>query len=704
MGGRLMNRISLPSLISRRGRDSMEKEEALQQRIDSYIRIFQEMMERYGTEIPSSGILAGFHLPVYDRKSYEAFYGADNTHYPMGKDILLYGIGTVLTMTEPKEGEPEERSIYREGVHRTYGLVQEFIARHAKAAEDMAVQAAGAEKERLEKIAEICRRLTQDAPQTFAEALQLFWFLYLLRSPFGGGCIGRLDQRLYPFYEKEEKAGVLNRQAILEEIVQFYEKLNKMTTGDTLRNLMLSGQNENGMDETNELTYLFLEAYKRSGKAEPHLNVRIHPDTPEKLLDMCVGILGEGKGQPTLYFDDYIIPAMERAGIPHREAVNYANDGCTETLIDGTSNIVFWQHEMVKTVELTVFNGEENPFVHPVKMRKNSRYAPEFTPHTGLKTGYRSGELEKMQCFDDFLEAFLRQQRYQVGEWIKQIDEQISKDETESLTSLLIAGMFKECLETGNDPLRQGGFSTRVYQLLSGTVTTAADCLRAIEYGVFEKKYCTLTELRKAMEADFEGYEILRQRLVYAPKFGNDEGRAEELAAVISQAFIEQVNAYQSRSGQRIWPGLYNIDFRIFANLTGATPDGRRFGDMIGEHCSPTPGAAKEGPTAVIRSAAKLPMEEGYASSPLHLTLDKGSFVMGADREKILRQMIKAAEKAHIPVLNIAMYEEAELREAQKEPEKHGDLIVRVWGFNARFVDLDENLQEHIIRRITRGT
>ena len=147
------------------------------------------------------------------------------------------------------------------------------------------------------------------------------------------------------------------------------------------------------------------------------------------------------------------------------------------------------------------------------------------------------------------------------------------------------------------------------------------------------------------MEADFEGYEILRQRLLHAPKFGNDEGRAEELAAVISQAFIEQVNAYQSSSGQRIWPGLYNIDFRIFANLTGATPDGRRFGDMIGEHCSPTPGAAKEGPTAVIRSAAKLPMEEGYASSPLHLTLDKGSFVMGADREKILRQMIKAAER-----------------------------------------------------------
>ena len=116
-----------------------KKAEAAWRQAASGRDVYNRQMERYGTEIPSSGILAGFHLPVYDRKSYEAFYGADNTHYPMGKDILLYGIGTVLTLTEPKEGEPEERSIYREGVHRTYGLVQEFIARHAKAAEDMAV-------------------------------------------------------------------------------------------------------------------------------------------------------------------------------------------------------------------------------------------------------------------------------------------------------------------------------------------------------------------------------------------------------------------------------------------------------------------------------------------------------------------------------------------------------------------------------------
>ena len=136
------------------------------------------------------------------------------------------------------------------------------------------------------------------------------------------------------------------------------------------------------------------------------------------------------------------------------------------------------------------------------------------------------------------MRAFLLQQRYQVKEWIRKIEDRIQKDETDSITSPLIGGTFMECLVTGKDPLRGGGFSTKVYQLLSGTVTTAADCLRGIEYGIFEKKYCTLIQLREALAADFEGWEVLRQRLLHAPKFGNNEGRAEAIAARISRAFL----------------------------------------------------------------------------------------------------------------------------------------------------------------------
>lgn len=130
------------------------------------------------------------------------------------------------------------------------------------------------------------------------------------------------------------------------------------------------------------------------------------------------------------------------------------------------------------------------------------------------------------------------------------------------------------------DPLRGGGFSVPNYQLLSGTVTTAADCLRAVEFCVFENGFCTLLQLRDALASDFEGKEWLRQRLLHAPKYGNGEARVDGLAAMISRRFLDQVNAYRSRSGKRIWPGLYNIDFKIMANMTGATPDGRRFRDQ----------------------------------------------------------------------------------------------------------------------------
>lgn len=684
----------------------MEKpgwEEKIEKCVAAYERLFAD----YEIDIPKTGVLAGMHHPVMkDRLAGKSeiweIYEADNVHYPMGDAFLHHGIGGILAMTKERTPEDtDETAAYRKGVHRIYQAVREFIDRHARKAEKLSASSSGKEKQRLAKIAAVCKKLTTESPGGFVESLQLFWFLYLLRSPFGGGCIGRLDRKLYPFYRKDREKGTWNREEALDAIVAFYGQLNAMATGDTLRNVMLSGQGPEGEDETNELTYLFLEAYEKTQDAEPHLNVRIHEKTPERLKSSCVRILALGKGQPTIYFDENILPAMEAAGISREDACSYASDGCTEILHDGKSSISFWQHEMVKTVELTVFNGRENPFIYPVSMRKNRKTAPSFVPKTELKLGFGSGELSDMHSFSDFLSAFFRQLSFQVSNWIQIIDRKIEADEKDTLTSPLIGGTFEKCLVTGKDPLRGGGFDVANYQLLSGTVSTAADCLRAVEYAVFEKGVCTLETLRDALAADFEGYGVLRRFLLNAPKYGNGDARVNHLAAMISRRFIDQVNAYRSRSGKRIRPGLYNIDFKIFANVTGATPDGRKFRDAIGEHCSPTPGAARSGPTAIVESASCLPMREGYASSVLQLTLDKGSFVMGADREKIIRQLLESSGKAGIPVWNLAMYQKEELLDAKEHPERHQDLIVRVWGFNARFVELDEELQEHIASRIS---
>lgn len=671
------------------------------EKVSACTAAYEDFIEDIETEIPSQGLLAGFHRPVWKKPYTKSILESDNAHYPFCNGVLYHGIGEVLKWTgRRRPTDTEETAVYRGGIHTVYQAVQKMILRHAREAAKIAETETETESRgRLQKIARICQKISEKRPSSFAEGLQLFWFLYLVRNPLGAGCIGRLDQTLYPFYLMERRAGTWNRQEALDEIRQFYKKLNRLGTGDTLRNLMLSGQDENGRDQTNELTWLFLKAYEQTGGAEPHLNVRIHSNTPEELKRYCIRLLSRGKGQPTLYFDENIIPAMEQNGISRFDACRYANDGCTETVIDQKSGIAFWQHEMVKTVELTLFNGEENPCVVPVRMRKNSVRGPLFTPNTQLVKGFRSGIFEKMVGFEEFLDAFFRQLDFQLNCWMERIQKKMREDETDTLTSPLIGGTFWKSVTTGKDPLRGGGFEISNYQLLSGTITTAANSLRAVEECVFRQKWCTAAELKSALAADFHGWEALRQRLLRVPKFGNGDDRTDGLAALIGEHFIRRVEGFSGDKPVR--PGLYNIDFHIFANTTGATPDGRKFGDPIGEHCCPTPGTAQKGPTAILQSASRLPMRDGYASSPLQLTLDQGGFQkMGADRAKILYSLMEGAYRAGVPVLNLAMYDKKTLRAAQKEPEKYGDVIVRVWGFNARFVELDEGLQEHIIARM----
>lgn len=671
-------------------------------RIDKYMELFRESMSKNEIYIPSQGLLAGWHTRCEKGSYLWEMFEYDNMHFPLGDTFFQYGIRGIIQKSEAALEAINAEEGYLQAVREVYKEILIYIEKHAALAKTMSEETSIMdEKIRLEEIADNCKALTQGAPETFAQALQLFWFMYVIRNPFGSGCIGRLDQKLFPFYENEKKNGFIDEGKMIELIMEFYKHLNEMGTGDTLRNLMLSGQDASGNDETNEVTYLFLEAYKKLGDAEPHLNVRLHKNSPEKLIKICVELLGTGKGQPTLYFDDNIIPAMEQAGISHELACRYANDGCTETLIDGASSITFLQHEMVKTVELTLFNGRENPSICPVKMKKSRRLGPTMEPKTALVLGYESGDVTGMESFEEVYAAFERQLTFQINRWLQLIDKIIEADEEYTVTSPLVGGSLELCLESGRDPLRGGGFLVGNYQLLSGSIGTAADCLMGIQTAVYENKWCTMKELVEALACDFKGQEVLRQRLLHCPKYGNGEEQVDAIAAGIAAKFIELVNKYRNESGKCVWPGLYDIDFKIAANITGATPDGRKFRDPIGEHCSPTPGMAKKGPTAILESASKLPMRDGYASSPLHLTLDKGSFIMGAEKDKILYRMLSAAREQGIPVLNISMYSREELIEAKKHPEHYPDLVVRVWGFNARFVELDEELQEHIIRRIS---
>lgn len=703
--------------------DEMHNQEMLLKKIRQSSEVFDKLANSYEVWVPESGWLAGRRnrdkndskrKNLTDWSILSFLLEIDNCHYPMADSYLQYGIDGVIriaaetleTLKNNLQSELQDQTqldiAYLESLLHVWKRFRQFVADHMVLALECAKQETSDTKKKCyEKIAKICQNLTINKPNTFCEALQLFWFTYLFRSPFGAGCIGRLDQLLYPFYKHDCEMGIWDQQEAEKMLEEMFARMNEINTGDTLRNLMLSGQDAKGNDQTNEITYLILVAYENTGGSEPHLNVRFHEKTQKKLRDNCIKMLSSGSGQPTIYFDEAILPAMEKAGICHEDACQYANDGCTETVIAGKSAIVFWQYEMVKTVELTLFGGNENPCVKPVSMKKNSIHGVDFVPKTNLLIGIESKKTQELTTFSEFLSAFFEQMDHQLDHYFLMIKQKMQEDQTVSITSPFTAGTFEKCLRTGKDPLRGGGFDITNYQLLSGSIGTAADCLYAIQSAVYEKKLVTMEELIKALSVDFEGYEVLRQQLLHLPKYGNDKKEVDALAKQIADHFLARVNAFRGPEDTLLYPGLYNIDFKIFANVTGATPDGRRFRDAIAEHCSPTPGAAKKGPTAILNSAATLPMKEGFASSVLHLTLDKNGYSMGADRIKIIDTLLRASEKKKIPVLSLTMYDKAELLDAQLHPEKHLDLIVRVWGFQARFTELDKELQDHIINRIS---
>lgn len=677
--------------------------ECIKKATDNFIRYLSELP----IYVPSSGVIAGprrFYKEspreIWSKKNSDKYYfGFDNYHFPINTEFLSIGYkGIIERSCKVLPEYTLEQKEFLDSIKKVYKASIEYIKKHAEEVEKRLPTVKGKERKNLEIILRNCRALCNGAPQNFMQAVQLFWFTWRIRSPFTSS-IGRLDQYLYPFYKYDIEKNVLTDKEVIDILCELWEAFNDAGSGDTLKNLMLGGVDRNGEDATNELSYLMLEVSKIVRKAEPHINVRIHSKTPNKFIGKTVELQLLGQGQPTIYNDDLLIPSLVRYGVPLSSARNYSNDGCTELVIDGESGIFFYQMEAVKALELALFNGEENNRFTSNVVKKWTHNMPEMEVRSNLRLGFKSGDLSEMTSFDEVYNAFLKQYFYQIDIMLQNVCTEMIKLKEEGVSSPFLSGLFPICLEKAVDPLR-GGFNIECFQLLSGSITTVADGLSGIKKVVFEDKLCTMKELLEALKNNFQGNEILRQRLLKSPKFGNDDDFVDLIAADIAKRFCEYVSNYPTPNGKAIWPGLYNIDFNTFAKILGATPDGRKAQDPIAEHFSPTPGRAQNGPTAVINSAAKAPLYMGVASSPLHITLSRNVIPMEAFGQDLLKNLLLAAMKLGIVVLNIAIYDAETLKKAKVNPEKYEDIIVRVWGFNARFVDLTEELQDHIIARI----
>ena len=567
----------------------------------------------------------------------------DNFHFPLNYALLMQlGLkGIVCRARAEQDGLNTQQTQKRETIARAYEMLISKMREFADAAAEAYVNTGDP---LLRQTAENCAWLCEKPPRTFCQGVQLFWLVYQARG-LHFSSLGRLDQAWYPLYRDD----ILKRNAREEAfaiLTELWNNFNIQCSGDTLMNLMLGGTDENGRDVTNDLSALICEVTLASDGTEPHINIRVHENTPKEFLRTAAKLIAAGRGQGVLYMDEAILPALVSSEIPLKYARQYANDGCTEITFNGLSTIQFWQMEMVKSLELALFNGNENPHTPQKEISKWSRTGRRYIYKTQLKTGFATGDVTCMTSFSEVWNAFLRQIRYQTDCMLQSIDAEIvrMKDDPGYNTSPIVNGLCELSLDKGIDAAK-GGMPVENWQLLSGSIPTTADALLA------------------------------------APKYGNDIDEVDEMAAAIADAFMTQVEQHQAPHGIHILPGLYNIDYHQMGSALAATPDGRKDSDLICDHYSPTPGRAVNGPTAILCSAAKGNLQRG-----------------NNDEEKVLR-IIEALRLLRLPVVSLTFQDAEELRDAMKHPEKHQDLIVRVWGFNARFVELDEGVQQHILQR-----
>lgn len=673
----------------------------IQQAVD-YALCFEQLILCTDPEIPDKGIIAGPTRPNYGGlesklPKEQIKFGWDNLHFAMNVETLLRlgFVGIEKTARQNADKLDDEESNYLMAISRCYKAMIRFVNTHADMAREMAGKSIGTERERLNTISYNCDILSTDAPQTFCQAVQLFWFAWNIR---GHGTIGRLDQYLYPFYRRDLDDGIMDRQRVLEILTELWEGFNRTGSGDTLMNLMIGGRDHKGNDRTNELSHLMIEASLTVRKTEPHLSARIHSGTPKSFFDKLAELQLLGHGQGAIYNDEALIPSLVSVGVPLESACNYANDGCTEVTIDGESGIAFYQLEALKSLELMLFNGDENIISGDAVGIYVSRNQQPRQLHTSLELGYRSGNFAEMTFYDQAYDAFMDQYMYQLERLLNGLCEYITNEQRNGISSPFLAGTFPKCLETGLDLFR-GGFTIPCYMIFSGSIPTVADSLAAIKKVVFDDHFCTPDELLKALRANFDGYEQIRQCCLTAPKFGNDNDYVDEIATDIARRFCAKVKQYATPNGKPIWPALYNFLFNDTAKIVGATPDGRRWQDPVSEHYSPTPGRAKSGATAVIKSAAKGPLSEACGSSIFHISLDRGMAPENDTGKSLVQWLVKSALDLGVAVMNIAIYDVETLKKAKLHPEHYGDLIVRVWGFSARFIELCDDMQDHIIQR-----
>jgi pyruvate formate-lyase/glycerol dehydratase family glycyl radical enzyme len=578
--------------------------------------------------------------------------------------------------------------------------VRALAERYAAEAQRLAGQETDlARQAELVEIARICHRVPWEPAETFPEALQALWFAHMLvmvaeSYPGPGVSPGRVDQYLYPYYQADIEAGRLTPRQAKEWLQCLWIKHNYaydfqgwVGTNQGINSsfgqlITLGGTDQGGEDASNELTYLMLDVIRELNLLEPKPNVRLHAKTPDRLLDRVVDMIADAQGSPFLLnFDENSIAALRWAGLPDEELWDYAPVGCLENTLQGCdrSGTVDVNLNLAKAVELALHDGRDAA--------------------TGEQVGPRTGDPRSFVTFDQFCDAFKAQLRA-ITELLIAANDIADAGRARFGPTPYVSALVDGCLESGRD-ITAGGARYNFVTVEGVALATAADSLAAVKKLVYDEGAVTMGELVRALDTDFEGHEPLRHMLLNkAPKYGNDDAEADELARQISQFWTTETFQHVTpATGKRYRGGYLSWNYWVaYAPSTAATPDGRMRGQFLSNGVCPVNGADRLGPTAVIKSVGHLGLET-VPNGASHTMSFSPSMLQGSENRRKLAALLRAYGQVGGTCLQVNVVSPETLRAAQHDPDAYRNLLVRVTGYNAYFVMLGKEIQDEIIAR-----
>jgi formate C-acetyltransferase len=537
------------------------------------------------------------------------------------------------------------------------------------------------ERRRLARIADACRHVAAEPPRSFFEAVQLLWLgqeIAICEHESGSLSMGRLDQVLYPFYRRDVDAGVLDQPEAAELIEALWCKFGHLRRG--FQNVTLGGRGADGAYAANELSYLCLRATRRLRMDQPLLSVRWSPEMPAEFWDSVLATIETGTGFPALFNDEIAMAALGRAGVAAADAENYGLVGCVELSVPGRE---YAQTEALrvnwaKVLELMLndgcctLTGERLPLAQPRRLDGIETFAEFFT-------WYRA-ELAH------FLDLGIRGLNLLDAAWPSLLPAPFE--------SLLMAG----CLESGLD-VTAGGTQYNLSSVNALGMADTVDSLVAIDRLVFRERCVTLPDLAQAVRSDFAGAGDLAVRASAGPHYGNDVAEPDEIMALLVEDFCRQVDGGRNPRGGRFQSGMYSVHHHASrGRMTGALPSGRRAGLALANALSPCQGRDTAGPTALILSTTKLDHTMMGNGMVLDLKFHP-SFFEDESRRQAFGALVESYFDMGGMEIQFNVISRETLLAAQSSPQDYRDLLVRVSGFSAYFIDLEPELQDEIIAR-----